>query len=295
MKLAAIDVGSNAIRLLLSRVTEPGTPPTLKKESLVRMPLRLGADAFVKNRISDDNVKRLVSTMQGFHFLMDAYQPLSYRACATSAMREAENGMEVAAMVKDASGIELEIVGGKREAEIIYSNHFEENLKPSKSYLYIDVGGGSTELTLFSKNRSITSRSFDIGTVRLLHDLVPEDRWKQMRKWLKAVSSEMGTMEGIGSGGNINKIFRMSRTKDGKPLSRQKIEKIYDYLKTFSLAERIKILGLRPDRADVIIPASEIFLSVMEWTGIKRIYVPQIGLADGLVRLLYEEHSQSGR
>lgn len=292
MKFAAIDIGSNAIRLLLSRVVQDGDPPIIKKESLIRIPIRLGEDAFVDKTISKAKEVQLLSAMKGFKHLIEAYEPVDYVACATSAMREAENGPVVAQAIREECGINLEIVPGKKEAEIIYSNHFEERLDRKGSYLYIDVGGGSTELTIFSKNRSVTSRSFDIGTVRLLHGLVPKSLWQDMKQWLKAVAPHFGSIESIGSGGNINKIFRMSRIKDGKPITRTRVRKIYSYLNTFSLEERIKVLGLRSDRADVIIPASEIFLNTMKWAGIKKMYVPQIGLSDGLIHILYKRQHQ---
>jgi exopolyphosphatase/guanosine-5'-triphosphate,3'-diphosphate pyrophosphatase len=290
MKFAAIDVGSNAVRLLLSRVIVDSSPPIFKKECLVRMPIRLGEDAFTINEISPEKSEMLFSTMRGFRHLMNSYQALDYLACATSAMREATNGAAIAEKIKAETGIELEIVPGQKEADIIFSNHFEERLDPRKSFLYIDVGGGSTEITVFSRHRSITSRSFNLGTVRLLHGMVDETEWGQMRKWLQAISNEIGTMQGIGSGGNINKVFRISRVKDGRPISLKKIREIHDYLNTFSLDERIKVLNLRPDRADVIIPALEIFRSAMKWAKVKRLFVPQIGLSDGLIRILHSRY-----
>lgn len=290
MKFAAIDIGSNAVRLLLSRVIENGKYPIFKKESLIRIPIRLGEDAFVRKRISAEKAEQLVNTMRGFKFLIEAYQAIDYMACATSAMREAENGEDVVKEIMRRSGIKLDIVAGQKEADIIYANHFEERLDNNKSYLYIDVGGGSTELTLFSHNQSITSHSFNIGTVRLLHGLVPDSRWKDMKQWVQVIAPEFKPVIGIGSGGNINKMFKLSRIKTGKPISYKRLRELDKYLNTFSLDERIKILGLRPDRADVIIPAADIFTSVMKWAKINRMYVPEIGLSDGMIRLLYERH-----
>lgn len=290
MKFAAIDIGSNAVRLLLSRVIENGKYPIFKKESLIRIPIRLGEDAFVRKRISAEKAEQLVNTMRGFKFLIEAYQAIDYMACATSAMREAENGEDVVKEIMRPSGIKLDIVAGQKEADIIYANHFEERLDKNKSYLYIDVGGGSTELTLFSHNQSITSHSFNIGTVRLLHGLVPDSRWKEMKQWVQVIAPEFKPVIGIGSGGNINKMFKLSRIKTGKPISYKRLRELDKYLNTFSLDERIKILGLRPDRADVIIPAADIFTSVMKWAKINRMYVPEIGLSDGMIRLLYERH-----
>jgi len=290
VKFAAIDIGSNAVRLLLSRVIENGKYPIFKKESLIRIPIRLGEDAFVRKRISAEKAEQLVNTMRGFKFLIEAYQAIDYMACATSAMREAENGEDVVKEIMRRSGIKLDIVAGQKEADIIYANHFEERLDKNKSYLYIDVGGGSTELTLFSHNQSITSHSFNIGTVRLLHGLVPDSRWKDMKQWVQVIAPEFKPVIGIGSGGNINKMFKLSRIKTGKPISYKRLRELDKYLNTFSLDERIKILGLRPDRADVIIPAADIFTSVMKWAKINRMYVPEIGLSDGMIRLLYERH-----
>jgi len=290
VKFAAIDIGSNAVRLLLSRVIENGKYPIFKKESLIRIPIRLGEDAFVRKRISAEKAEQLVNTMRGFKFLIEAYQAIDYMACATSAMREAENGEDVVKEIMRRSGIKLDIVAGQKEADIIYANHFEERLDKNKSYLYIDVGGGSTELTLFSHNQSITSHSFNIGTVRLLHGLVPDSRWKDMKQWVQVIAPKFKPVIGIGSGGNINKMFKLSRIKTGKPISYKRLRELDKYLNTFSLDERIKILGLRPDRADVIIPAADIFTSVMKWAKINRMYVPEIGLSDGMIRLLYERH-----
>ena len=290
MKFAAIDIGSNAVRLLLSRVIENGKYPIFKKESLIRIPIRLGEDAFVRKRISAEKAEQLINTMRGFKFLIEAYQAIDYMACATSAMREAENGEDVVKEIMRRSGIKLDIVAGQKEADIIYANHFEERLDKNKSYLYIDVGGGSTELTLFSHNQSITSHSFNIGTVRLLHGLVPDSRWKEMKQWVQVIAPEFKPVIGIGSGGNINKMFKVSRIKTGKPISYKRLRELDKYLNTFSLDERIKILGLRPDRADVIIPAADIFTSVVKWAKINKMYVPEIGLSDGMIRLLYERH-----
>ncbi|MFQ5584315.1 MAG: exopolyphosphatase [Calditrichia bacterium] len=293
MKFAAIDIGSNAVRLLLARVFETDNEPVFKKESLVRIPLRLGEDAFTDRRISDEKADSLIQTMIAFRHLITAYGALDYIACATSAMREAINAPGIVAAIEKQSGIQLEVVDGKKEADIIYSNHFEEKLSRQKSYLYIDVGGGSTELTLFSKGKNIASKSFDIGTVRLLKNVVPKRTWREMKQWTRNNLKGLKKVKAIGSGGNINKIFRLSRQKEGKPLLLKNLKDISEFLSSYSLQERIKTLGLRPDRADVIIPASQIYISVMEWGKIKRIYVPQIGLADGLVHLMYERYKNA--
>jgi exopolyphosphatase/guanosine-5'-triphosphate,3'-diphosphate pyrophosphatase len=293
MKFAAIDVGSNAVRLLLSRVFDDGPYPIVKKESLIRMPVRLGEDAFIKKKISHKKIEQLIDTMIAFKFLIKAYQPLDMMACATAALREAENKYEILQTVKANSGIELEIVDGRREAEIIYSTHIEKIYNSSDPWLYIDVGGGSTELTLLSESKSIASKSFDIGTIRLLKALVEDKTWKAMRRWIRKHTDGLTSLRAIGSGGNINKIFRMSRIKEKQGLTFSRIHEIYAYLQEFTWEERIRKLGLRPDRADVIIPASEIYLKAMEWGSIDEIFVPQIGLPDGLIRILYEKYMQT--
>lgn len=290
MKFAAIDIGSNAIRLLLTRVFENGGQPYFKKEALIRMPVRLGDEAFTKHYISTPKVDMLINTMIGFRHLMDAYQPADYMACATSAMREVKNGSEIVEKIYSESGIELRIIDGKIEAELIYANHFEERLDKTTPYLYIDVGGGSAELTYFSEGKHQTSASFNIGTVRLLENLVSDEQWQAMKKWIKkTVMNEKKTVA-IGSGGNINKIFRLANQKEGKPVTYEKMREVYKLLNKYTYEERIKILNLKPDRADVIIPASRIYTSVMKWGKIKKIYVPEIGLADGIIHVLYDKH-----
>lgn len=293
MKFAAIDIGSNAVRLLLTRVFENGSQPYFKKEALIRMPVRLGDDAFTKHRISESKVDMLTDTMIGFKHLMDAYQPVDYMACATSAMREVENGADIVAKIRSRSGIQLQIIDGKIEAEMIYANHFEEKLDKSKSYLYIDVGGGSTELTFFSQGKHQASSSFNIGTVRLLENLVPDEKWQEMKRWIKKNVANREKVVAIGSGGNIIKIFQLARQKTGKPLTSKRLKEIYKLLDSFTYEERIKVMGLKPDRADVIIPASRIYTSVMKWGKVGKIYVPEIGLADGIIHVLYEKYKNA--
>lgn len=290
MLFAAIDIGSNGVRLLFSIVFENGRDASFKKTSLIRVPLRLGADAFVQHRISDENVQALIETMKGFRHLINVMKPVDYIACATSAMREAENGREIVEEVSRLTGISIEIINGEQEAEIIYSNHAAELIDPTKHYLYIDVGGGSTELTLFANNKRAASRSFNIGTVRILQDLVDEAEWTKLNKWLKNLSMEYSPILGIGTGGNINTIFKLSRKKNEKPLTLKFMKKMHKYLNSYSYDERVKILGLKPDRADVIIPATDIFLNVMSWGKIQKLHVPIIGLLDGIIHTLYEKY-----
>jgi exopolyphosphatase/guanosine-5'-triphosphate,3'-diphosphate pyrophosphatase len=290
MRFASIDVGSNAVRLLLGQVHENGGPPIFKKDSLVRFPLRLGDDAFLQHRISPGKVDQMVGVMIAFRNLMDAYAPLAYRACATSAMREAANRDEILRSVRKASGIELEVISGRTEAEIIYANHSERELDEKAAYLYIDVGGGSTQVTLFAKGRSLASRSFDIGAIRILKKLVSPAQWRDMKRWIAQVASEQGPLLAIGSGGNINKIFMLAGNKVGRPVSAKKLKELDRLLSSHSVEERVRLFGLRPDRADVIVPALTIFRRVMKWAGIRKIHVPIMGLADGLIHQLYDRY-----
>ncbi len=290
MKFASIDIGSNAVRLLLCSVIEDGNEVLFKKNELVRIPLRLGEDAFITKKISEDKIVQLVKTMHAFRLLIEVFGALDYRACATSAMREATNGSEIIERVKNEAGISIEIIHGKTEAEIIYSNHIAEHLDLNSSYLYIDVGGGSTELTLFSKGRIEFSQSFNIGTIRLLHDKVSKEHWSDFKETVRNITKNYRPLKAIGSGGNINKLYKTLKKKEGKSLQYDKIKEYSEYLSTFSLDERIVKLGLNPDRADVILPAAKIFLSVMKNAGIDEIIVPQIGLSDGIIHLLYEKH-----
>ncbi len=293
MKFAAIDIGSNAVRLLFIQVFENGDGAYFKKDALFRVPIRLGEDVFVEQKISAEKAHSLVEAMIAFRHLIEAYQPIDFMACATSAMREAQNGSQVVAEIKKQADIDIEIISGQREADLIYLNHIAENLNPKKSYLYIDVGGGSTEVTLFAKGGIVGSHSFNLGTVRILKNLDTSEEWDKLKTWLKEQSQTYRQIVAIGSGGNINKIFSLSRKKEGKPLSYRKMKNIYELLNSYSYEDRIKFMRLRPDRADVIIPASKIFLSIMKWGNIKKIYVPQIGLADGIVHMLYEKHRRS--
>jgi exopolyphosphatase/guanosine-5'-triphosphate,3'-diphosphate pyrophosphatase len=293
LKFAAIDIGSNAVRLLLSGVFEDGDSPTFRKMSLIRMPIRLGDDAFTQKYISENKVIQLVKAMVGFNHLIDSFQPLKFMACATSAMREAENGPQIREQILNESGIDVEIINGKKEAQIIFENKSSDMLGGNNAYLYVDIGGGSTEITLFSQGRIITSGSFNIGTIRLLEGLVTKAYWKKMKEWLKNFTTPYSSIAAIGSGGNINKVFRLANSKIGKPLSDNKMMKVRRFLKHFTVEQRIRELGLRPDRADVIIPALDIYLKIMKWAGIRKIYVPQIGLADGIVRILYKNYKTS--
>lgn len=289
LRYAAIDIGSNAVRLLIADISKHDGEFKYKKNTLIRVPLRLGDDAFLDKQISEKKTGDLIKTMMAFKNLMDVYHVSEYLACATSAMREAKNGAEIVKCIKEKTEINLEIIEGQREANIIYANHIEADLDHSKTYLYIDVGGGSTELSVFVQGTPQASKSFDIGTIRMLDNQDKEETWEEMKEWVKEHTKGHKHLAGIGTGGNINKLFRMSEEKDNAPLSLQKLNALYNKLTSYSLKERINTLHLNPDRADVIIPASEIYLTLMKWTGIKQLYVPKVGMADGIIKLLIEE------
>ncbi|WP_316799389.1 exopolyphosphatase [Pedobacter frigidisoli] len=289
LRYAAVDVGSNAVRLLIADISKQDGEYKYKKNTLIRVPLRLGDDAFLDKHISEKKTGDLIKTMQAFKHLMDVYHVSEYLACATSAMREASNGLDIVQQIQEQANLKLEIIEGQREANIIYANHIEADLDDSKTYLYIDVGGGSTELSVFVKGVPEASRSFNIGTIRMLDNQDKEETWDEMREWVKEHTKQYKHLAAIGTGGNINKLFRMSEEKEGAPMSLQKLNALYNKLTSYSLKERINVLGLNTDRADVIIPACEIYLTLMKWTGIKQIYVPKVGMADGIIKLLIEE------
>lgn len=287
-KIGAIDIGSNAVRLLVSNAIIEKDNVSFKKSALVRVPIRLGADAFIKGEISKQNKDRMVKTMKAFRLLMDVHNVQKYKACATSAMREATNGKAVIDTILKETGVAIEMIDGKKEAAIIFSTDITNIIEVHKSYLYVDVGGGSTELTVFSNGKIINSKSFKLGTVRLLNQHSKINCiWEEMEIWIKTNTSQLKNISLIGSGGNINKLFKISGKKEGKPLSYTYIKAQFAFLKQLSYDQRITELGLNPDRADVIIPATKIFLSAMKWSKAKKIYVPKIGLADGIVKSLY--------
>lgn len=289
-KFAAIDIGSNAVRLLIMTITEQeGKEPIFKKTSLVRVPIRLGADVFMTGLISEENIGRMVDTMLAFKLLMKSHKIERYKACATSAMREAQNGEEVAKTIGEKSGVEIDIIDGNHEAAIIAATDLHELIKTDKTYLYVDVGGGSTEFTLYSSGETVATRSFKLGTVRLLKNIVEDDLWEEVESWIKKITRNYPKVDLIGSGGNINNIFKSSGKSVGKPLSYLYLSSYYQLLNSFTYEERITELNLNADRADVIIPAAKIYLSAMKWTKARRIYVPKIGLADGIIKSLYQE------
>lgn len=289
-KYGAIDIGSNAIRLLVVSVIEQkGKDAIFKKTSLVRVPIRLGAEVFLEGKISESNTARMLDAMTAFRLLMNTHGIKRYRACATSAMREASNGRQIAEKIKNESGISINIIDGKDEAAIIASTDLKTLIQDDKVFLYVDVGGGSTELTVFANGKNVSSKSFKIGTVRLLEGLVDEDIWRQMEVWIKSEARAYQKISMIGSGGNINTIFKKSGKKIGKPLSYLYMSSYYKKLKSLTYEERITELDMNPDRADVVIPATRIYLSAMKWSKSKNVFVPKIGLSDGMIKSLYNE------
>lgn len=289
MRYAAIDIGSNAVRLLIADIIQNSEIISFKKNTLVRVPLRLGDDAFIDRSISPSKAEDLVKTMSAFRSLMDVYKVSDYLACATSAMREAENGKILADKIRE-TGINLEIVDGAKEAEIIYNSHIEQQIGTKKVCLYIDVGGGSTELSLFAETELVASASFNIGTIRILDNQDDEATWDKMKAWVKTHTSMYKNVYGVGTGGNINKLSRLANGKEDKPISYVKLKSLYEYLNSFSLKDRINVLGLNNDRADVIIPACEIFLTLMKYGRLRRIVVPRVGLVDGIIQTLIDRN-----
>lgn len=289
MRLAAIDIGSNAARLLISEVIETDSRPRFQKINLVRVPLRLGFDVFELQAISKEKTEMIMHTMHAYKHLLEAYGVEHLKAAATSAMRDAQNASAILEQVQLETGIEIEVISGDAEASFIYENHIAENLDKEHAYLYIDVGGGSTELTFFADGVLQFKRSFNIGTIRLLKNQVDDGLWDEMKEYIKKETRRhKDDVIAIGSGGNINKVFSLSKRKEGKPLTLELLKDYYKELGSFSLEDRIKMYNMKADRADVIVPALLIYVNVMRWANITDIYVPKIGLADGLIQHLYE-------
>jgi exopolyphosphatase / guanosine-5'-triphosphate,3'-diphosphate pyrophosphatase len=290
LKLAAIDIGSNAARLLIHDVIEDAKGQIdFVKLTLVRVPLRLGFDVFETGIISEAKSDMLVRTVLAYKLLIDVYDVKHVITAATSAMRDAKNAVEILKRVKDETSIDVRVISGEEEAFYIYENHVAENLNKDESYLYIDVGGGSTELSFFSDGKLVNKRSFNIGTIRLLKNQVNESNWNEMRNFIRDYTSGYHHITAIGSGGNINKVFSLSKRKEGKPLTLDLLKDYYKEFSSMSLERRISLYKLREDRADVIVPALLIYINIMRWANADEIFVPKIGLADGLVHRLYDE------
>lgn len=290
MRLAAVDIGSNAVRLLFCDIYPFQNDFRIKKTSLVRLPIRLGEDVFTNGKVSDVNFNKLVKTMKAFRNLTEVYEVVDFRVCATSAMREAENGKKIIKHILKETGIKIEIIDGEAEAELLYQTHVAEKIDKQGTFLYIDVGGGSTEVTLFSKGEKVLSRSFKIGTLRLKNDLVKEEIWAALKTWLKDLKKKHKPTLIIATGGNINKLYKLCGLKDYKLFERTDLKQMSSFIGKYSIEDRVEKLGLKPDRADVITHASEIYLTSMKASGIDNLFVPKVGLADGIIYELYQEH-----
>lgn len=290
IRYAGIDIGSNGVRLLIMNIYTIAGRIEFDKATLVRAPIRLGSDSFVKNEIQLDSIAMLTEAMKSFYSLMKCYNVIKYKACATSALREAINNQEVIDKVFQDSQVKIEIIDGKEEAEIIYKTQIIDYIKDDKGYLFIDVGGGSTEITYYFKGKAKASKSFKIGTVRLLKNLVEHKEWLALEDFIYSINISKESVA-VGTGGNINSLFKKSQKPLGKPLTQKYIIEMFKTLKLMTVDERIIEYKFNPDRADVIVPALEIYTTIMKLAKINDIYVPKIGLADGIVRTLYAENN----
>ena len=289
-KLAAIDIGSNAIRILIANVVqEEGERPVYMKSEMIRVPIRLGQDSFTVGEISKKNMKRVVKAMKAFRLIMKVNGVKHYMACATSALRESNNTYELITRVKKKSKIKIEVIDGRTEAEIISNTTILDSFGQNRNYLYVDVGGGSTEFSVLQDGKRIISKSFKTGTVRMINNMVNEKVWFEIEKWIQTHTAGIEKIALLGSGGNINKIFKLSNTKEGKPLTFIKINTFYQDLKMLTYEQRILKYNLNLDRADVILPALEIYLKALKWSGATKVFVPKIGLADGMIKMMYKK------
>lgn len=291
-KLAAIDIGSNAIRILISNVVQvEGEHPVFMKSEMIRVPIRLGEDSFTVGEISPKNIKRVVKAMKAFKLIMKINGVKNYMACATSALRESNNADELIAKVKKKAGIKIELIDGKKEAEIISYTTILADQGHNSNYLYVDVGGGSTEFSVLKNGKRIVSKSFKAGTVRMINNMVNDKVWLEIEKWIKMNTKGIEKIQLLGSGGNINKVFKLSNIKDGNPLTYFNLKSFYQDLKKLSYEERILRYNLNLDRADVILPALEIYLKALKWSGATKVFVPKIGLSDGMIKMMYKKHN----
>lgn len=291
-KLAAIDIGSNAIRILISNVVQvEGEHPVFMKSEMIRVPIRLGEDSFTVGEISPKNIKRVVKAMKAFKLIMKINGVKNYMACATSALRESSNADELIAKVKKKAGIKIELIDGKKEAEIISYTTILANQGHNSNYLYVDVGGGSTEFSVLKNGKRIVSKSFKAGTVRMINYMVNDKVWLEIEKWIKMNTKGIEKIQLLGSGGNINKVFKLSNIKDGNPITYFNLKSFYQDLKKLSYEERILRYNLNLDRADVILPALEIYLKALKWSGATKVFVPKIGLSDGMIKMMYKKHN----
>jgi exopolyphosphatase / guanosine-5'-triphosphate,3'-diphosphate pyrophosphatase len=289
-KFAAVDIGSNSVRLLIANVLQNGSGPFFKKSSLIRVPVRLGANAFTNHKIPEVSITHLEETMHAFRYLMKANDVIHYKGCATSALREATNGPQIVKRIKDKTGMNIEIISGNFEANLIFNSQNASIGKTEGNCLFVDVGGGSTEITVFSKGKAIAAKSFALGTIRILQNQVEKEAWKKMKEWVKEKAGGLKGFSILGSGGNINRISKLAELKPGKSLPFEKLNEMVEDLRAHTYEERMKLYDLNPDRADVIVPAGEIFINIMKWVDADKIFIPKIGLGDGIVREAFKEY-----
>jgi exopolyphosphatase/guanosine-5'-triphosphate,3'-diphosphate pyrophosphatase len=288
-KYGAIDIGSNAMRLLLIMVIDDGVKQEFKKVSLVRLPVRLGSSAFSDHNISDETLERFLKGMEAYKLLMDVHGVEDHMAVATSAMRETSNGAEIVSKVKETTGIDIQIINGKREAEIIFKAHFKDSVFESGSYIYCDVGGGSTEVTILQRGHILASKSFKVGSIRMLKNLVTPQVWQDMKQWVKKQTAHLHHVEMIGSGGNINKAYKLLNKEYPTPMLYHELKILRKTIQKMSVEQRMINFKLNPDRADVIEGALDIYYHIMKWADSSILHVPKIGLGDGMVQLMHEK------
>lgn len=289
---AAIDIGSNAVRLLIKEIKEEQGKAHFSKVLMLRVPLRLGFDVFDIGKISEKKEKNMIRLMKAFRHLMKIYDVKHCRACATSAMRDAKNGMDIIKQIEKKTGVHIDIIDGQEEAKIIYNNHVEHMEDQKGNYMYVDVGGGSTEINLLSEGQLVCSRSYNIGTVRMLNNAVKDSEWERLKNDLAELAKSYPQTNIIG---NINKLYRLADKKNKKKMTMQVsvLQELHTRLKALSLEERMEQFGMKPDRADVIIPAGEIFLTIANIIGASYIHVPVIGLSDGIIDELYLQNKNN--
>ena len=294
---AAIDVGTNAVRLLIKHIEEQERKTVFTKELLVRIPMRLGFDVFDTGYISEVKAKKMVRLMKAYSQMMKLYDVADYRACATSALRDAQNGKQLVKQIAEKTGIRIEIISGQEEATIIYNNHVEQMKDRSGNYMYVDVGGGSTEINLLSDGKLVCSRSYNIGTIRLLNNAVGSETWEKLVSDMKEIASKYPGTEIIGSGGNINKYYKLvDRSKEdtaNQRIQTEALKEVYEKLCGMTVEQRMQAYKLKPDRADVIVPAGKIFVTIADIIGARFIYVPVIGLSDGIIDSLYVKNKRN--
>ena len=294
MLFSSIDIGSNAVRLLLANVFEKNGYAFADKASLIRVPIRLGMDVFNTGSISEERISSLVKTMKAFSYLLEVYQPIALTICATAAMREASNSGNIVKLIKEETNLDVKIIDGLTEARIISQYNSNTLLPDGERTMFIDVGGGSTEISIIENHRFVASESFSIGTIRLLYDKVTEDEWTRLKTWLIKFRGTNPNMICMGSGGNINKITKLYGSYKNDFIVFKDLQRALKQMEKLTYDERINLLGLRPDRADVIVPAAQIFIFIMQWALLEKVFAPKIGLADGLVLKTYEDMKRDG-